>query len=122
MKRHPLFVPLSQDHHHSLALCLRILREPQADHLADIRSHFAQLLPHFDAEERTLAPLWPGLQREDLQTRFEQDHARLRQMHAQLPEQADTDWQTDFALLLRDHARFEERELFPAVEPLLEAV
>ena len=28
-------------------------------------------------------------------------------------------WNKTFATLLRDHARFEERELFPAIEKLL---
>ena len=35
------------------------------------------------------------------------------------PEYGSKVWNTDFAVTLRDHARFEERELFPAVEPFL---
>ena len=40
MKRHPLLVPLSHEHHHTLALCTRILRSPEADHRADITEHY----------------------------------------------------------------------------------
>ena len=39
-------------------------------------------------------------------------------MHA-APEYDNPSWNVEFATLLRDHARFEERELFPAIEKLL---
>ncbi|WP_274572612.1 hemerythrin domain-containing protein [Neisseria leonii] len=121
MKRHPLLVPLSQEHHHSLALCLRILRAPETDHRAAIAGHFATLLPHFAEEERQLSAVWPHLRHTGLQQRFEADHAALRSMRIP-PDHADAAWQTRFAALLRGHVRFEERELFPAAEPFMEAV
>lgn len=118
MKRHPLLIPLSQEHHHALALCLRILRDPAADHRADIAAHQNDLLAHFAAEEAQFAPLWAALKQPELQTRFAADHARLRAMLAD-PLWNDTEWKRQFAETLREHARFEERELFPALTPLL---
>lgn len=118
MKRHPLLIDLSQEHHHTLALCVRILREPDKNHQEDINRHYVDLLQHFDNEEHRFAPLWARLQRDDLRNRFEQDHADLRQLHRNA-RYNDPKWNTEFAERLRDHARFEERELFPLLETLL---
>ena len=40
MKRHSSLIRLSQEQHHTLALCLRILREPEKYHQQDITEHF----------------------------------------------------------------------------------
>lgn len=118
MKRHPALIQLSQEHHHTLALCLRILRNPDANHQADITAHYVDLEHHFQEEETQFAPLWDKLNRLDLQQRFENEHAQLRDLyhHARFD---DTAWNSEFATLLREHARFEERELFPALETIL---
>lgn len=121
MKRHPILVPLSHEHHHTLALCARILRHPELNHSADINEHYVGLMPHFEHEETMFAPLWRDLNRDDLRARFENEHAVLRAMHA-APEYDNPLWNVEFATLLRDHARFEERELFPAIEKLLPPV
>ncbi len=118
MKRHPLLIPLSQDHHHSLAMCARILRDPAADHRADFLGHRSDLLTHFAEEERLFAPWWGKLAQPVLQHRFESDHALLRQMLA-APELGNPVWLKTFAETLRGHARFEERELFQALQEVL---
>ncbi|MDO4693486.1 MAG: hemerythrin domain-containing protein [Eikenella sp.] len=118
MKRHPLLIPLSQEHHHALSLCLRILRDPAADQRAGIAAQQDGLLAHFTAEETQFAPLWAALNRPDLQTRFAEDHACLRAMLA-APLWDDPEWKRRFADTLREHVRFEERALFPALTPLL---
>ena len=82
MKRHPILVPLSHEHHHTLALCARILRHPELNHSADINEHYVGLMPHFEHEETMFAPLWHDLNRDDLRARFENEHAVLRAMHA----------------------------------------
>ena len=71
MKRHPLLIELSQEHHHTLALCVRILRAPETDHRHDITEHFIDLEKHFAKEETMFAPLWDKLDRADLRSRFE---------------------------------------------------
>lgn len=118
MKRHPLLQPLSQEHHHTLALCLRILRDPNRDHREDICRHFVDLEQHFQSEEAMFAPWWAALRRPDLQERFLREHALLRGMFRAADFQS-AQWNTAFASALRDHARFEERELFPALETVL---
>lgn len=115
MKRHSTLIKLSQEHHHTLALCVRILRQPELNHQADIVAHYFDLEQHFVSEETLFAPLWNKLNRPDLKNRFEHDHATLRLMYQQAKFD-NAQWNTDFATLLRDHARFEERELFPALE------
>lgn len=119
LKRHPALIGLSREHHHSLSLCVRLLRTPGADHRAELELHFTELEIHFCEEETMFAPIWQNIALE-LKTRFEGDHAKLRQMMAS-PEYGNAAWNTAFATTLRDHARFEERELFPAVEPFLPA-
>lgn len=111
LKRHPALLHLSQEHHHTLALCLRILREPNANHQADIVAHYADLEQHFQDEERQFAPLWQALPDPNLRQRFEAEHAELRRLYRHA-EFDNPEWNKTFATLLRDHARFEERELF----------
>ena len=118
MKRHPKLIPLSQEHHHTLSLCARILREPAKNHAAEIDKHYIELSVHFEHEETLFAPYWTALNREDLRGRFENEHNQLRTMYRHA-EYDNAEWNTAFATLLRDHARFEERELFPAIETLL---
>ena len=115
MKRHSSLIKLSQEHHHTLAVCVRILRAPDQNHQADITEHFLDLEKHFCEEETQFAPLWEKLADANLQGRFEHDHAKLRDLfhHARFDDAA---WNTEFATTLRDHCRFEERELFPALE------
>ena len=118
MKRHPLLIPLSQDHHHSLAMCARILRDPAADHRADFAKQKDDLLAHFTEEEALFAPWWDKLAQPEMQRRFEDEHALLRRMLA-APEFDNPDWMKSFAETLRGHARFEERELFQAFQEIL---
>lgn len=119
LKRHPALIALSQEHHHALALCLRILRQPDANHRDDILAHQDDLLSHFAAEEMQFAPYWPHLPQE-MVAHFQADHADLRAMLAQ-PDFDDAVWNIAFAERLREHARFEERELFPAIQTFLPA-
>lgn len=114
MKRHPALIGLSRDHHRTLALCTRILRNPAANHAADIEHHREDLLRHFSQEEADFAPYWAKLPDSTLKERFDTDHAALRAMLS-APQFHSEDWNTGFATLLRDHARFEERILFEAI-------
>ena len=114
LKRHPALTQLSMEHHHTLALCLRIMREPEKNHRADITEHFVDLEHHFLEEETLFGPLWHKLPDAALRERFEAEHAQLRQMIRE-PRFDDAEWNKAFATLLRSHARFEERELCEAV-------
>ena len=118
MQRHTSLIPLSQEHHHTLALCVRILRQPEINHEKDIHHHYVDLLNHFSKEEQQFAPLWASLNRPDLHQRFNEEHTKLRKMQHNAQYDNST-WNIEFAKTLRDHVRFEERELFPALEALL---
>ncbi len=118
IKRHEQLIKYSHEHHHTLALCLRILRQPAANHQADIEQYHGDLLAHFSSEEQEFAPYWVDINQPALQQRFEREHAHLRALLAS-PQYTQAEWNTEFATTLREHTRFEERELFKAIEPLL---
>lgn len=111
LKRHPMLIHLSQEHHPALALCARILRHPQHNHREEIVAHYADLEKHFSEEETLFASWWHALPNPKWRKQFETEHAQLRQLyqHAQFDQ---AQWNTEFATLLRNHVRFEERELF----------
>lgn len=111
LKRHPALLHLSQTHHHTLALCVRILRHPNQNHRTDIEGHYVDLEKHFAEEETLFAPLWDKLPNPQLRVQFESEHAKLRQLY-RAARFNDPQWNVEFATLLREHARFEERELF----------
>lgn len=117
LKRHAALIELSREHHRSLSLCVRLLRTPSENHRAELEPHFVELEQHFQAEEMQFAPYWPNIAG-GLHRRFKHEHALLRGMMAN-PDFDDEHWNRTFAAALRDHARFEERELFPALEPFL---
>ena len=117
LKRHPALIELSREHHHALSLCVRLLRAPAESHQTELEAHFLELEPHFVEEETMFAPHWQNIP-VAMRERFEAEHAKLRSMMAN-PEYLNEAWNKDFAVTLCDHARFEERELFPAVEPFL---
>src|SRR5882724_4225271 len=126
--RHASLVPLSQDHHHGLALALRCrkqslgqikpmgaegLRERAKEFLAFYASN---LVPHFRAEEEVLFPLLGSAVPEsgEMIEELVRDHAQIRAAIPQL--EGGTGLAKlifDLGDLLERHIRKEERELFP---------
>src|ERR1041384_5940017 len=92
MKRHPALVPLSQDHHHGLALALRCrkqslgqLKPMGAEGLRvraeEFREFFAtNLIAHFRAEEEIVFPLLQdgAAENRSLVQELFADHERIR--------------------------------------------
>lgn len=113
MKRHPALQDLSREHHTALSLANRIRQQPQADHQADIERRREELLRHFDQEEQQFLPYWPQLPA-TMRQRFAAEHSELRRLLAQTPADAPK-----LAERLTAHVRFEERELFNAIQKLL---
>jgi hemerythrin-like domain-containing protein len=125
MLRDPALHPLSRQHQHALALCVRIERRSKGDEIAvwqrEIVSLFNQEIRfHFDAEERVLFPAAERF------TELQPLVSELRQEHVQLRTAVDcaaggtmtaTDLD-DFAALLSAHIRREERELFEVMQKL----
>jgi len=129
MLRDPALIPLSQQHHNGLALCVLIERA-----LADERSEATirklarkaidryeiELSNHFGIEEQLLFPL---IERElGKMTMIDElvaDHRALEEMIDQMRTAPSEELLEKFCALLRSHIRREENELFQDVQSRL---
>src|SRR5579863_4800339 len=128
MLRDKSLIPLSHQHQHALALCVRIDRAspiPNAD-LAAWQVEIAQLFQseiaiHFAAEERVLFPA--ALEFDELKLLIEElraDHAWLReQFNGTVAQTLSASDVTGLAARLAAHIRKEERRLFERLQQLL---
>jgi hypothetical protein len=119
MQRHPALIPLSHDHHHALSMGRRLgaaAGDPEAARA--FATFFADdTTRHFREEEELVFPLLPP--EHPLVQRAVGEHARLRALVAQLRRDLDApsgELMTRIATELEAHVRFEERELFEAVQ------
>lgn len=123
MKRSLLLQPLSREHHAALKLalsCVRAAQSARAESVGPACNHalnaFAEALePHFQTEEDELLPKLRAASQQVLVQRTLADHHALRALRAGL-QRHDAAALAEFGHLLKAHVRFEERELFPAVE------
>lgn len=122
MYRHPALRPLSREHFSALLL-IRDVEEACAEgnlpaaELATavlMTSWHASLADHFAAEDRWLVPHITG----EARIRLDLEHEQLRGVVAAITAAARPPVVTiyEFALKLREHIRWEERELFPLAE------
>lgn len=125
MKRCPELLKLSREHHGALRLALNLRRAVAADGeaveaaCAEARRCFdAELLPHFQEEERCLLPYLQSAGGEAIVARTLVEHRTMIRLVREL-ELPDADTLLRFADLLAAHVRFEERELFEAAQTLL---
>ncbi|MDT3705489.1 MAG: hemerythrin domain-containing protein [Thiobacillus sp.] len=128
MKRSEFLQPLSREHHAALSLgksCERAAQSGDADVVSQacqraVQAFANELDRHFQVEERTLLPLLRGTETRtrSLVQRTLADH---RQLHGLLDglKLNDAEALNTFGQCLLAHVRFEERELFPAIERLL---
>ncbi len=128
MLRDHNLVPLSHQHQHALALCVRIeraLRKTTADLTiwqTEIANEFEQEIQfHFAAEEQALFPAARQFaQLEPLLNELMEEHGHLRMHFAHAKEKAmDATELIAFAKLLSMHIRKEERQLFEEIQKLL---
>lgn len=125
MKRDPHLHDLSRDHHHALVLARQAERAALSGSDADVAAIWAsvsvafeaELNPHFIVEEQHLLSALEGAGEEALTARTRAEHARLRALNGGADNARDR--LAKFGALLRQHVRFEERELFPLAEELL---
>ena len=125
MLRDRSLIPLSQQHHNGLSLCVlteRSLREDaSAANVAKlarkaIDRYELELTNHFEMEESILFPavgshaLVPGLISE---------HRQLEALIGRLREEPSAPLLLEFTTLLRTHIRREENELFGDIQRLL---
>src|ERR1700758_145376 len=118
-------VPLSRQHQHALALCVRINRAPLASPAelkawqSEIQQHFEQEIRyHFDAEEKHLFPV--ARQFSELSSLVDEllaQHAQLRNYFARATAGVlDASSLRCFADTLSSHIRREERQLFEGMQ------
>jgi len=130
-RRHDGLIELSRDHTLALAVAKHLLEAADAGGAARLgalqeflSAWDRSICEHFDNEERFLLHLIaePGSA-----ARLRNEHAALRSSadlaHA-LVERGEPDghWLQGLGKLLRDHVRWEERELFPTIERTADAV
>lgn len=125
MKRTPELTPLSHDHHQALFVAVKLKRAegPEAA-AALIDFHRTDGGRHFEIEEQILLPGWlaadPDADR-GAAARVLGEHLELRAAVRRL-EVAEPPVEELHRLgeLLESHVRYEERELFPAIEAALD--
>ncbi len=124
IKRHPALQPLSRDHYVGLVQAQHLIKAAAGSDV-DRRAAVADFIDawdgeisvHFDDEERLLVPLADDAHAQ----RLRDEHDRLRSVAEEARErrrQVDpgADWVREAGTLLNEHIRWEEREMFPAIE------
>ena len=130
MLRDKNLIPLSHQHQHALALCVRIDRAspvPEADleaWQAEIAQHFeSEIRIHFAAEEQVLFPA--AREVEELRSLVDEllaDHRVLRESFGESERrQMSAERLSEFARRMSAHIRKEERQLFERIQQLLNA-
>lgn len=121
MLRDPSLIPLSQQHHNGLALCVlterSLAQDASAANVAGlarkaIDRYELELANHFEMEERILfpasdSPLIAGLIA---------DHRELEAMLGRMRAAPSSALLLEFTALLRAHIRREENELFEEIQ------
>ena len=130
MLRDKNLVPLSRQHQHALALCVRLDRAIQAGEIdpqpwqAEIVQLFEQEIAiHFAAEEKHVYPA--AAKFTDLQPVVHEliaEHVHLRDLFGQAQARAlDRAALSSFAVTLPQHIRKEERQLFESMQKVMTA-
>lgn len=120
MKRDPALRNLSNEHHQGLVLAKRAKKtactEDAQQVWEEIRQRFAvEMEPHFRDEEARLLPALERAGAIELVKRTLDEHVALRRLIGEKSVEA----MIQFADLLEQHIRFEERELFEAAQKRL---
>lgn len=118
MKRNPNIIPLSRDHHFGL-LCSWKIREGlkkniSPGRISDYLIYFwsTHLKTHFEEEEQLLFTNTD----DPLTAQALKEHQHLRLLMERIKENAEESLLAEFAALLQEHIRFEERIVFPHLE------
>jgi hemerythrin-like domain-containing protein len=118
-------IPLSQQHHNGLGLCVlteRSLREDDsADNVAKlarkaIDRYELELTNHFEIEESIL---FPAVENHALVPGLISEHRQLEALIGRLRQEPTAALLLEFTALLRTHIRREENELFEDIQRLL---
>lgn len=123
MKRSHFLRDLSREHHTALSLANRIAKADDERAAAGLMKAIAEdfpreIDPHFRKEEEDLLVRLAQAGEEALVRRTLAEHRHMRDLAARLAA-GDASALKDFGIALREHVRFEERELFVAAEAKL---
>lgn len=120
MKRDESLRSLSRDHHKALFVAMRLRRSDDAVAAAAEFGEFFESKGqrHFEIEEQVLLPLWARLGSADgaAAARLAAEHLSIRTRALELAEEPTLEAVHALGEELDAHVRFEERELFPAIE------
>jgi hemerythrin-like domain-containing protein len=128
MLRDKNLIPLSHQHQHALALCVRIDRAVQAGDVdleawqAEIQQIYeAEISIHFAVEEKELFPAAAKFRElANLVQELLSEHVSLRDFFDRAAMRAMTaDVLGQFAKMLSSHIRKEERQLFEGMQQLM---
>lgn len=128
MKRLEQLQKLSREHHGSLVMAKKIARiaeegsdEELLEAIETVKAYYdEELEEHFQHEERTIfTPIFQQYREHiGIATTLLKEHGFIRLLIPKIqPESARKDL-ADFAEVLKNHTRMEERELFPVIETL----
>lgn len=130
MRRDPALIPLSQQHHDALALCVYIERAAKSGHLdlahwnSEVNAAWqSEIRWHFQSEEEAVFPAAKRVaELGALVDGLLVEHTELRGFfhRAEKNELTAPDLQR-FRTLLHDHVRKEERQLFEPLQTALPA-
>ena len=128
MKRAEQLQKLSREHHGSLVMAKKIAEIAAAGSDADlteaietIKNYYDhELEEHFQHEERTIfAPIFKDYKEHvGIATTLLKEHGFIRLLIPKLKLETAKQDLAEFALVLKNHTRMEERELFPIIETL----
>jgi hemerythrin-like domain-containing protein len=125
MLRDPSLIPLSQQHHNGLALCVLTRRSLAVDSSPEnvvrlarraIDRYELELANHFEIEEQVLFPAAGPI---PLIDQLLAEHRTLEALIAQLRAAPSAGLLEQFCALLSEHIRREENELFEQIQRAL---
>ena len=125
MLRDRSLIPLSQQHHNGLSLCVLTERSLDEDASAAnvaklarkaIDRYELELTNHFEMEESIL---FPAVENHPLVPGLISEHRQLEALIGRLRDEPTSALLLEFTALLRTHIRREENELFQDIQRLL---
>ena len=121
IKRSEALTPLSHDHHATLVFCLRLKNAIAANVDVETLKKYVQwfysknLITHFKEEEELLFQKTPH----PLCERATNEHRNIEELVESFVSNGVLATATTLHLLINSHVRFEERELFPLLEQIM---
>ena len=126
MKRAEQLQDLSREHHGSLVMAKRIAEIAESgddaaisEAIETVKNYYeSELEVHFQHEERTIfAPIFKEYREHiGIATQLLKEHGAMRMLMPKLHAASAREDLAEFATMLKNHTRMEERELFPIVE------